>query len=120
MNHPITTKALREHVRFDEQPVFQCLLDTPDLRLMMITMCAGQVVDWHRANVQISVFVDEGEIDFGTREDVSEKIHRLSPSTFITLPPNVDHNLIAHADSIILVYKTPNPNPPLTLEEAVV
>ncbi|BCJ85174.1 cupin domain-containing protein [Effusibacillus dendaii] len=96
--------------------LFKTLIDTPALKVVMINLKKGQRVDWHRANVQISVFVERGVIQFGVREDGAEETHRMLPGMSITLKANLDHNLSAEQDSVVLVYKTPNPQSLLRLE----
>ncbi|WP_018131601.1 hemerythrin domain-containing protein [Effusibacillus pohliae] len=104
---------INRHIEWEERkPSFKQLLDTPDLKLVMIRMRREHAVAWHRSSVAITVFVHQGEIDFGVRDSGEEQVYRLSQGMSITLPAGLDHQLAALQDSVVLVYKTPNPEKP--------
>jgi regulator of cell morphogenesis and NO signaling len=102
---------INQHIQFqDNKPSHQKIIDTPDLKLVMICMQQGQAIAWHRSNLPITVFVFRGEIDFGVRDPEQEQVYRLSAGMSLTLPAGFDHNLAAIQESVVLVFKSSNPD----------
>lgn len=71
--------------------VSRALLNTPDGRVIVFAMDAGQEMSKHRAPFMASVQVLDGRLKFG----VDGKDREMRANDWLIMPPNAPHRLLA-------------------------
>ncbi len=71
--------------------VSRALLNTPDGRVIVFAMDAGQEMSEHRAPFMASVQVLDGRLKFG----VDGKDREMRANDWLIMPPNAPHRLLA-------------------------
>lgn len=71
--------------------VSRALLNTPDGRVIVFAMDAGQEMSEHRASFMASVQVLDGRLKFG----VDGKDREMRANDWLIMPPNAPHRLLA-------------------------
>ncbi|NUQ51641.1 MAG: cupin domain-containing protein [Phycisphaerales bacterium] len=71
--------------------VSRALLNTPDGRVIVFAMDAGQEMSEHRAPFMASVQVLDGRLSFG----VDGKDREMRANDWLIMPPNAPHRLLA-------------------------
>lgn len=71
--------------------VSRALLNTPDGRVIVFAMDAGQEMSEHRAPFMATVHVLDGRLIFG----VDGKEREMRASDWLVMPPNAPHRLVA-------------------------
>jgi len=92
------TSSLIKSVEYNEdKPSISVLFETENTKEIRIVFRKGQAMKNHQTAFPIIVEIFEGEIDF----DVRGETHRLQKGDLVALEGNVQHNLLAKADSIV-------------------
>ncbi|MTG99495.1 MULTISPECIES: cupin domain-containing protein [Myroides] len=81
----------------DSKPAIAILIDNAATKEIRIAFKSGQEMKEHKTKFPIVVHIIKGNIDFG----VNSERYNLKEGDIITLEPNVPHDLLAKADSIV-------------------
>ena len=92
------TSSMIKGIEYKEnKPSVNVLFETENTKEIRIAFRKGQAMKNHQTPFPIIVEIFEGEIDF----DVRGETHRLQKGDLVALEGNVQHNLLAKADSIV-------------------
>jgi quercetin dioxygenase-like cupin family protein len=89
----------------DERPYVQILSDITTARVVLFAFRKGQELKKHHTSSQLLVQVLRGKVLFSTASSSVE----MQAGTLVQLETNVEHNVIAQTDAVMLLTMTPGP-----------
>lgn len=89
----------------DHGPQARLLFDSQEARLVGFALRAGQEIPGHRSPSQLLVQVIQGNLIF----TVADQPFALHPGMVLQVAPNIQHNLRATEDTLMLLTMTPSP-----------
>jgi quercetin dioxygenase-like cupin family protein len=89
----------------DERPYVQILSDINTARVVLFAFRKGQQLKKHHTSSQLLVQVLRGKILFSTASSSVE----MQAGMLVQLETNVEHNVIAQTDAVMLLTMTPSP-----------
>lgn len=97
--------AVKEAVFSPDRYLTKLLSDSPEMRVVVFGLEAGQEVHPHTAPVRVMMLVLEGKGTFGTGQGQEPAY----PGAFVICEPNEPHSLKAEEKTIMLAVIAPRP-----------
>lgn len=86
------------------EPMVKEVFNGPRRRPVRVALAAGETLKRHHAAEPIAVLCVSGEGDFLAGTDLEDTVH-LSPGTLLTLEQEIDHEVRAKSEMVLLVTK---------------
>lgn len=96
---------LDDLVSFGDVPQRGLLVETEELRVMYLSLRAGQQLPAHKAPSDLTLHCLRGRGRF----NIEDRVVNLQPGVLVHLPRQVEHSVTAEEDLVCLQVLSPNP-----------